>query len=117
MFRFDAGLKVLLHREPIDGRAGINSLVMLVEQSMQLDPFAAVVYAFTNRRRNRVKLLFYDRAGFWLMLRRLEEDRFVWPRRQDEVIELTTEQLHWLLEGIDIDAMRRHPARRYRHAS
>jgi len=55
--------------------------------------------------------------GFWLMLRRLEEDHFVWPRRQQAVIELTTEQLRWLLERIDIDATRRHPARLYRHAT
>ncbi|MEX3845623.1 IS66 family insertion sequence element accessory protein TnpB [Paraburkholderia sp. BR10882] len=117
MFRFEADLRVFLHREPIDFRAGINSLVTLVEQSMQLDPFARAVFAFHNRKRNRVKLLFYDRTGFWLMLRRLEEDHFVWPHRQQAVIELTSEQLHWLLDGIDIDAMRRHPARRYRHAS
>lgn len=117
MFRFEADLKVFLHREPIDFRAGINSLVTLVEQSMQLDPFARAVYAFHNRRRNRIKLLLYERNGFWLMLRRLEEDHFIWPRRQQTVIELTTEQLRWLLEGIDIDAMRRHPTRRYRRAS
>jgi transposase len=117
MFRFESDLKVFVHREPIDFRAGINSLVMLVEQSMQLDPFARAVFTFHNRRRNRVKLLFYERAGFWLMLRRLEQDHFVWPRREQTVIELNTEQLHWLLDGIDIDAMRRHPARRYRHAS
>lgn len=117
MFRFEADLKVFLHREPIDFRAGINSLVTLVEQSMQLDPFARAVYAFHNRRRNRIKLLLYERNGFWLMLRRLEEDHFIWPRRQQAVIELTTEQLRWLLEGIDIEAMCRHPARRYRHAS
>ena len=117
MFRFEADLRVFLHREPIDFRAGINSLVTLVEQSMQLDPFARAVFAFHNRRRNRVKLLFYERTGFWLMLRRFEEDHFVWPSQQQAVIELTTEQLHWLLDGIDIDAMHRHPARRYRHAS
>jgi transposase len=117
MFRFEADLKVFVHREPIDFRGGINTLVTLVEQSMQLDPFARVVFAFHNRRRNRVKLLLYERTGFWLMLRRLEEDRFVWPRRQQAVIELTTEQLHWLLEGIDIEAVRRHPVRPYRHAS
>jgi transposase len=92
--RFDADLKVFLHREPIDFRAGINSLVMLVEQSVQLDQFARAVFAFHNRRRNRVKLLLYERAGFWLLLRRLEEDHFVWPRRPQAVIELTTEQLH-----------------------
>jgi transposase len=117
MFRFEADLKIFLHREPIDFRAGINGLVTLVEQSMQLDPFARAVFAFHNRRRNRVKLLFYERTGFWLILRRLEEDHFVWPRRQQAVIELTTEQLHWLLDGIDIDAVRRHPVRPYRHAS
>lgn len=84
---------------------------------MKLDPFARAVYACHNRRRNRIKLLLYERNGFWLMLRRLEEDHFIWPRRQQAVIELTTEQLRWLLKGIDIDAMRRHPARRYSSAA
>jgi transposase len=116
MFRFDTDLRVYLHREPIDFRSGINSLVTLVEQTMQLDPLARVVYAFHNRKRNRVKLLLYDRSGFWLMLKRLEADQFSWPRnRQQTVIELTTEQLHWLLDGIDIDAVRRHPKRQYLH--
>lgn len=117
MFRLDANLRVYLHREPIDFRAGMNSLVTLVEQSMQLDPFARAVYVFRNRQANRLKLLLWERNGFWLMIRRLEADRFAWPRRQQAVIELTTEQLHWLLDGIDIEAMRGHPVRRYRHAS
>jgi transposase len=117
MFRLDSDARVYLHREPIDFRAGMNSLVTLVEQSMQLDPFSRSVFAFHNRRRDRIKLLLYDRSGFWLMMKRLETDRFVWPRQPRAVIELTTEQLHWLLDGIDIGAMRRHPARAYRHAS
>jgi transposase len=117
MFRLDSDLRVYLHREPIDFRAGINSLTALVEQSMQLDPFARAVFAFHNRKRNRVKLLLYERSGFWLMLKRLEADHFAWPSRKQPVIELTTEQLHWLLDGIDIDAVRRHPARQYRHTS
>jgi transposase len=112
VFRFDADLKVFVHRDAIDFRKSINGLAVLVEQSMKLDPFARAVYAFTNRRRDRVKLLLYERTGFWLMLRRLEADRFAWPRT-GEVIELSAEQLHWLLEGIDLAAMRRHPVRRY----
>jgi len=107
MFRFEPDLTVFLHREPIDFRAGINSLVALVEQSMQLDPFARAVFAFHNRKRNRIKLLFYDRNGFWMMLRRLEEDHFVWPRRQQTVVKLTSEQLHWLLDGIVTDRRNR----------
>jgi transposase len=117
MFRLEADLRVYLHRDAIDFRAGINSLVMLVEQSMHLDPFARAIFAFHNRKRNRVKLLLYDRTGFWLMLKRLEADHFVWPRREETVIGMTTEQLHWLLDGIDVDAMRRHPARQYQHVS
>ncbi|WP_211958857.1 IS66 family insertion sequence element accessory protein TnpB, partial [Cupriavidus numazuensis] len=85
MFRLDADLQVYLHRNAVDFRLGINGLVALVEQSMQLDPFARAVYAFHNLRRNRIKLLLWDRNGFWMLLKRLEEDRFVWPRREHAV--------------------------------
>ncbi|MCM5688768.1 IS66 family insertion sequence element accessory protein TnpB [Sinorhizobium meliloti] len=57
MFRLGADLKVYLHREPIDFRAGINSLAVLVQETMELDPFAPAVFAFCNRRRDRMKLL------------------------------------------------------------
>lgn len=108
MFRLDAGLRVYLHRDAVDGRKNINGLAALVEQALGLDPFAAAVYVFSNRRRDRIKLLLWDRTGFWLLLKRLEADRFVWPR-EAAVVELTVEQLHWLLEGIDLTAMRAHP--------
>ncbi|MBC8643094.1 IS66 family insertion sequence element accessory protein TnpB [Caballeronia sp. EK] len=71
MFRFDDDLRIYLHREPIDFRCGLNTLVTVVEQSMQLDPFARAVFAFHNRKRDRVKLVLYDRAGFWLLMKRL----------------------------------------------
>jgi transposase len=66
-----------------------------------------------------VKLLLYDRSGFLMVLKRLEEDRFYWPRPlvsggQQAVLTLTTEQLHWLLDGIDLAAVHRHPERHYR---
>lgn len=48
-----------------------------------------------------MKLLFFDRSGFVLVLKRLTEDKFRWPRRQEAVVTLTTEQLHWILDGID----------------
>ena len=114
MFRLSPDLCVYLHREPIDFRAGINSLAIIVEQSMELNPMARAVYAFCNRRRNRVKLLLYDRSGFLMVLKRLEADRFYWPRGQQAVVMLTTEQLHWLLDGIDLAAVQRHPERHYR---
>lgn len=112
MFQFNPGLKVYLHRDAVDGRKNINGLAMLVEQNLGLDPFAASLFVFSNRRRNRVKILLWDRTGFWLLMKRLEADRFVWPK-DTAVVELTVEQLHWLLEGIDLTAMRAHPERKY----
>ena len=86
-----------LHREAVDFRKSIDGLAALVGQSMGRDPFARAVYAFRNRCCDRIKLLLYDRTGFWLLMKRLEQD------------------VHWLLDGIDIEAVQRHPARQYRH--
>ena len=116
MFRLDERLKVYLHRDPIDFRLNINGLSLLVEQALGRDPFAACLYVFSNRRRNRVKILAWDRNGFWLLLKRLEKDRFIWPS-ETAVPTLTVEQLHWLLEGIDIAVVHRHPRREYERVS
>jgi transposase len=112
VFRLDEKLKVYLHRAPIDFRLNINGLATLVEQSLGLDPFASSVYVFGNRHRNRVKILGWERNGFWLLLKRLEKDKFIWPT-ETTVPSLTIEQLHWLLEGIDIGVVQRHPQRLY----
>ncbi|MFA1676765.1 IS66 family insertion sequence element accessory protein TnpB [Rhizobium mongolense] len=74
----------------MDFRAGINSLAVLVQETMALDPFTPAVFAFCNRRLDRMKLLFFDRSGFVLVLKRLTEDKFRWPRRQEAVVTLTT---------------------------
>ncbi|MBK7464836.1 MAG: IS66 family insertion sequence element accessory protein TnpB [Betaproteobacteria bacterium] len=63
MFRLDSRLKVFLHREAVDGRKSINGLALLVEQGLGLDPFAPAAYVFSNRRRDRIKILLWDRNG------------------------------------------------------
>lgn len=108
MFRLNADLAVWLHRDAIDFRKNINGLAALVQHELGLDPFACAVYVFANRRRDRVKILGWDRNGFWLLHKRLEQDRFVWPRGGTRVVELTVQQLHWLLDGINLAAMRGH---------
>ena len=115
MFRFDPGLKVYLHREAVDGRKNINGLALLVEQGLGLDPFAPALFVFGNRRRDRIRILLWDRNGFWLMTKRLETDRFTWPD-EAAVVTLSIEQLHWLLAGIDLAAMRPHAERKYLQA-
>jgi transposase len=110
-------MAVYLHRAPIDFRKSINGLVALVEQAMQLNPFSTACFVFGNRRYNKVKILFWQSNGFWLCYKRLETDRFVWPRVTDEVVKLTTQQLHWLLEGINLSAMKGHQPLHYQRAS
>lgn len=94
MFRLGAGVRVDLQWEPIDFRAAMDSLVTSVEQAMRLDPFSGAAVAFHNRGCNRIKLLMYDRSVFWLMMKRFQADRFIWPRQPRTVIVLTSEQLH-----------------------
>ncbi len=115
MFRFDPTLKVYLHREPVDGRKNINGLALLVEHVLGLDPFAPALFVFSNRRRDRIKILLWEKNGFWLLFKRLEADRFKWPKDAD-VVTLSVEQLHWLLAGIDLTAMQPHAERKYLQA-
>lgn len=117
MFRFDDNLKVYLHRDPVDFRYGMNSLSILVEQSMRLNPMDASLYIFGNRRRDRIKILGWDGSGFWLLMKRLESSRFIWPDNKAEVVTMTANVLHALLESGDITAIRQHPKRQYLRVS
>ncbi|MEX3582763.1 MAG: IS66 family insertion sequence element accessory protein TnpB [Burkholderia sp.] len=76
MFRFDEDRKVYLHRDAVDFRKSINGLSALVAQSMKLDRFGRAGYGFRNRSADRIKRLLYERNGFWLLMKRLEADRF-----------------------------------------
>jgi|GEM_PF-208389 len=117
MFRLNPNLAVDLHRGPIDFRKNINGLAALVEHDLMLDPFASAVYVFGNRRRDRIKIRSWSRNGFWLLRKRLESERFIWPHDNQRVMELTVQQPHWLLEGIDLAVMRRHEILRYKRAA
>lgn len=63
---------VYLHRAPVDFRKSIDGLAAIVERELALDPFARSLFVFTCRRRNKVKILYFDRTGFALWYKRLE---------------------------------------------
>ena len=117
MFKLNPARAVHLHCGAIDFRKSINGLAAVVEHELGLNAFANAVFVFANRRRDRIKILGWDVNGFWLLHKRLESERFVWPRAQQEVIELTVQQLHWLLQGMDIEAMRTHQPLSLKHAA
>jgi transposase len=117
MFSINATRMVYLHRDAIDFRKNINGLASLVEHGLGMNAFANAVFVFGNRRKDRIKILGWERNGFWLLQKRLEEARFIWPRKDSSVIELSVQQLHWLLDGIDLSAMRGHTAVVYQKAA
>lgn len=108
---------VYVHGAPVDGRRGNDGLVGLVEQCLGRDAFAPACFVFRGRRCDRVKILYWDRNGFWLCQKRLERDRFLWPRADAAGVTLTMTQLVWLLSGFDLAAMRGHAPLVYRRAS
>lgn len=84
-----------------DMRKAINGLSILVEQAMELNPFSGDLFVFCNRARTIIKILYWDHNGFCLWHKRLEKHRFKWPRSRKEVITIGSQQLGWLLAGLD----------------
>jgi len=104
MMRPDPGLPtVYLCVEPVDFRKAIQGLSLLVEQELELNPFEAALFVFINRRRDKLKILYWEKNGFCLWYKRLEKQRFKWPTgHSGATITLNGEQLNWLLDGFDL---------------
>lgn len=113
MFFDSSKTQVYLALGNTDMRKAINSLSILVQEHLELDPFSESFFVFSNRRRNMVKILYWDRNGFCLWQKRLEEHRFKWPESRQEVMQIDRRQLRWLLEGLDIFKTQAHKNLRY----
>ena len=101
--------------EPVDFRKHIDGLAMLVEQALELDPFSEQLFVFVNRGRDKVKILYWERSGFVLWYKRLEKQRFAWPRHLGSgTVTLTGQELNWLLDGYDLSKWRPHAVLSYR---
>ena len=100
--------KVYLAAGITDMRKAINGLSMLVEDQLALDPFSGHLFVFCNRRRNLIKILYWDQNGFCLWQKRLEKHRFCWPESWEQVLKLDHRQLNWLLDGLEVQQGRAH---------
>ena len=84
-----------------DMRKSINGLSSMVQNEFRLNVYDRSLFAFGNRRRNTIKILYWDRNGFCLWQKRLEKDKFPWPDSEEMVTKITLTQMNWLLNGID----------------
>jgi transposase len=88
MLPLDAAARVYIVLGATDMRKAINGLSIMVADHLDLDPFTGHLFAFCNRSRTIVKVLFWSHNGFCLFQKRLEEHRFAWPECREEVLEM-----------------------------
>lgn len=86
-----------------DMRKSVNGLCQLVADNFDINIFSGNLFAFCNRQRDIVKILFWDKNGFCIWYKRLEKDRFIWPKSELDIIDIGSSQMSWLLAGLDIE--------------
>jgi len=104
-----SALRIFLAVEPADMRKGFDGLAQLVRERIAEEPLSGHLFVFRNRRRDRVKILYWDRDGFALWYKRLEKGTFRFPEAKGGRVEVTPAEMAAVLEGIDLSRARRLP--------
>lgn len=95
--------EVYLCNQFVDFRKSINGLAAIVEGELELSVLSGAVFVFCNKGRDKMKLLYWDSTGFALWYKRLDKDKFKWPKNiKADTMNLTEQQLHWLLSGFNV---------------
>lgn len=104
MFNIPHSTKIYIAIQPVDMRKGFNGLFALVTEKLGGKPLSGSLFVFTNKSRNRVKILYWDGSGLWVFAKRLEEGRFSWPVKAQRGKKLRVEPaaLSMLLAGIEL---------------
>jgi transposase len=112
MLSFSGSLKILVALEPCDMRKGFNGLYGLVGDRLGEDPRTGALFVFINRRHTRLKILYFDGTGLWVLTKRLEKGTFSWPRSVEGhsgKLKLSPEALAMLTDGVDLRGARLRP--------
>jgi transposase len=106
MFGLSAAVRVYLATQPADMRKSFDALSALVS-GLALDPLSGHLFVFVNKRRDRIKILYWDRDGLAVWAKRLERGTFQLPAAGADRVEMTTAELAALMAGIDLNTARR----------
>jgi len=112
MLSFAGSLKVFVALEACDMRKGFNGLHALAAERLGEDPRQGAVFVFSNRRHTRLKILYWDGSGLWVLSKRLEKGTFSWPRSVEPratKLKLSAEALAMLTDGVDLRGARLRP--------
>jgi transposase len=109
MLNFTGSLRVFLGVEPVDLRKSFSGLLALVLNRLKEDPLQGALFVFSNRSRSRLKMLYWDGTGLWVLVKRLEKGTFAWPAPAEAAavkLQLTPEALSLLTTGVDMRGAR-----------
>ena len=104
MLSLTAATRVLVALEPVDLRGSFNRLYGLVSERLKEEPLSGHLFVFTNRQRNRLKVLYWDGSGLWVCAKRLEKGRFTWPTGEGASKSLRAEEWNGLVHGLEVRA-------------
>lgn len=96
-------VKIYIITGRTDMRRSIDGLMAVIRDTYEMDPYANALFLFCGRKKNTIKALHFDRDGFVLYLKRLDNGRFQWPKDASEVRPLTRQEFRWLMEGLSIE--------------
>ena len=106
MLSISPATRVFVALTPVDMRQSFNGLHAQVQSLLREDPLSGHIFVFSNRLRNRVKILFWDGSGLWVCAKRLERGRFGWPTGEGASRCLRPEELQLLLHGLEARSRR-----------
>jgi len=104
MLTLTGATRVFVAVAPVDLRGSFNALSRLAQQVLAQDPLSGHCFVFTNRRRNRLKILWWDGSGLLVCAKRLEKGRFTWPAADGPSVSLRAEELGALVCGLEVRA-------------
>ena len=107
---FNPEVTVWLYQDKVDMRKQIDGLSIIVSSGMDKNPSNGEIYLFFSKRSDKIKMLYWDRNGFWLWYKRLEKGTFKMPINKQEI---NYKQLRWLLDGLDINNLQGHKKLNY----
>lgn len=104
---------IYLYRDAVDFRKQALGLSLLVERELDHNPFSGALYVFRNRQSNKIKCLLWEDNGFVLYYKALAEEKFRWPKLDEQLVTLSGQEINWLLDGYDLSLMRGHKILHY----
>ena len=107
MLGLGAATRIYVATGATDMRRSFDGLYALVEGQLQQDPRTGHLFLFANKRRDRMKIIFFDGFSLWVCARRMEQGRLHWPSSEEGRMQLSREEFALLIGGIDLSATRK----------